>query len=278
MCRGQRLHDSRAHSAGRASRLSRRKGGSATHPPPLPQRRPQQVHLRLPLLWRPQPGPAGAGEALRGQPPQRPQPRGEPAHPRDPAPHAHGLPGPVGSPPPLCPRCAPSARPCPGAIPATRAPTSCSTCSTGTSSPTTLSWWVTRLAPPRRRCWWWAGLQATRGPGVWAVQWAPHPRVNQLSSLGVPLGEVPSQGYRLPGFALRPGDRPSLGTGPSSAHWERATSRLQTLASWCTPRPALPVPCQPAGTRPCRLPPPLRPHLVLTVETQECWLPPLHRP
>lgn len=99
------------------------------------------------------------------------------------------------------------------------------------------------------------------------MQWAPHPRANQLSSLGVPLGEVPSQGYRLPGFALRPGDRPSLGTGPSSAHWERATSRLQMLASWCTPRPALPVPCQPAGTRPCRLPPPLRPHLVLMVET-----------
>lgn len=55
---------------GRASRLGHRKRGSTTHPPSPPQRRPQQVHLRLPLLWRPQPGPAGAGEALRGQPPQ----------------------------------------------------------------------------------------------------------------------------------------------------------------------------------------------------------------
>ncbi|XP_073651833.1 E3 ubiquitin-protein ligase RNF166 isoform X2 [Tursiops truncatus] len=46
------------------------------HVPAHPQCRPQQVHLRLPLLWCPQPGSAGVGEALRGQPPQRPQPRG----------------------------------------------------------------------------------------------------------------------------------------------------------------------------------------------------------
>eukprot|EP00074_Homo_sapiens_P099145 XP_016878399.1 RING finger protein 166 isoform X1 [Homo sapiens] len=43
-----------------------------------PQQHPQQVHLRLPVLWCPQPGPAGAGEALCGKPPQRPQPRGVP--------------------------------------------------------------------------------------------------------------------------------------------------------------------------------------------------------
>nr|XP_025716274.1 RING finger protein 166 isoform X2 [Callorhinus ursinus] len=43
---------------------------------PIPS--PQQVHLHLPLLWRPQPGPAGAAQALCGQPPQRPQPRGVP--------------------------------------------------------------------------------------------------------------------------------------------------------------------------------------------------------
>lgn len=69
---------------------------AAAHPPTPPQRHPQQVHLHLPLLRRPQPGPAGAGEALCGQPSQRPQPRGEPA------PHAAAesrrLPGP-GAPP-----------------------------------------------------------------------------------------------------------------------------------------------------------------------------------
>ncbi|XP_047566104.1 E3 ubiquitin-protein ligase RNF166 isoform X4 [Lutra lutra] len=48
------------------------------HVPAHPQRRPQQVHLHLPLLRRPQPGPAGAAQALCGQPPQRPQPRGVP--------------------------------------------------------------------------------------------------------------------------------------------------------------------------------------------------------
>lgn len=53
-------------------------GSAGPHSPPAtPQRRPQQVHLHLPLLRRPQPGPAGAAQALCGQPPQRPQPRGE---------------------------------------------------------------------------------------------------------------------------------------------------------------------------------------------------------
>lgn len=41
-----------------------------------------------------------------------------------------------------CSRCAPSARRCPGVTPATRAPTSYSTCSTGTSSPTIPLWCV----------------------------------------------------------------------------------------------------------------------------------------
>lgn len=48
-----------------------------------------------------------------------------------------------------CSRCAPSARRCPGVTPATRAPTSCSTCSTGTSSPTTPLWYVSCPRFPR---------------------------------------------------------------------------------------------------------------------------------
>lgn len=119
--------------AGRARRAA---GVAPAHLPPPPQRRPQQVHLRLPLLRRPKPGPAGAAEALRGQPPQRPQPRGE---------WPGRAPG-AGPPRERClsralrSRCAPSARRCPGGTPATRAPTSCSTCYTGTSSPTTPLW------------------------------------------------------------------------------------------------------------------------------------------
>lgn len=48
-------------------------------------------------------------------------------------------------------RCAPSARRCPGVTPAIRAPTSCSTCSTGTSSPMTPSWYVSCPPPPPPR-------------------------------------------------------------------------------------------------------------------------------
>ncbi|XP_044778088.1 E3 ubiquitin-protein ligase RNF166 isoform X1 [Neomonachus schauinslandi] len=50
-----------------------------------------------------------------------------------------------------CCRCAPSARRCPGGTPATRAPTSCSTCCTDTSSPTTPLWITasTRKLPSR---------------------------------------------------------------------------------------------------------------------------------
>ncbi|KAL2300112.1 hypothetical protein Nmel_012072 [Mimus melanotis] len=51
-----------------------------------------------------------------------------------------------------CPhRCALCAQPCPGGIPATRVPTSCSTCSTGTSSPTTPSWITTSTRRQRYR-------------------------------------------------------------------------------------------------------------------------------
>lgn len=45
-------------------------------------------------------------------------------------------------------RCAPSALQCPGGTPAIRAPTSCSTSCTGTSSPTTLLWWVSHPGRP----------------------------------------------------------------------------------------------------------------------------------
>lgn len=148
--------------------LGCRKMGSARpgHRSPLPsppQHCPQQVHLHLPLLWRPKPGPAGAGEALCGQPPQRPQPCGEPGPPAHPAAHtppsAHGAllgPGDGGLYPTLaqlhlsvpCSRCVPSARRCPGVTPVTRVPTSCSTCSTGTSSPMTPLWCVSCPPPP----------------------------------------------------------------------------------------------------------------------------------
>ena len=118
--------------------------------------------------------------------------------------------------PRLCPRYVPSARPCPGVTPATRAPTSCNTCSTGTSSPTTPSWWVTRLPPalPSAGGGW--VCRATRGLGtLGCAEWAPHPQANQLSSLGGSSGGGAIAGAPSSEFALRPGDTdPPWGQAP----------------------------------------------------------------
>lgn len=95
-CRGQGLHHSRAHGAGRASWLGRRKGGSATHPPPRPSAVPNRSTFACPYC--------GARnldqqelvkhcvDNHRSDPNRVVSPP-----PRDPAPHAHG---PVDSPPP----------------------------------------------------------------------------------------------------------------------------------------------------------------------------------
>lgn len=45
-------------------------GPAALLTPCPPQHHPQQVHLHLPLLWCPQPGPAGTAAPLCGQPPK----------------------------------------------------------------------------------------------------------------------------------------------------------------------------------------------------------------
>ncbi|XP_066860321.1 E3 ubiquitin-protein ligase RNF166 isoform X1 [Anser cygnoides] len=48
------------------------------HVPAYPQQYSQSLHVRVPVLRGPEPGPAGAGEALHGEPPQRPQQSGVP--------------------------------------------------------------------------------------------------------------------------------------------------------------------------------------------------------
>ena len=211
-----------------------------------------------------------------------------PARPPGPWPRAPGPPRPCRLTGPLCPRCVPSARPCPGATRATRAPTFCSTCSTGTSSPTTPSWWVPSPPPPPvlvagRSTWplearglWGCADQAHSGPlscGSLTAGPASSPHA------GPPLGEAPLQGHHLPSSAPGPrhtdpstGDRPfpraratgtfvagknSGSSSPSPTCGPHLQTLLQALPS-CAP-PALlcssPASLQPPGTRPCRLDP-----------------------
>ncbi|KAM6195122.1 E3 ubiquitin-protein ligase RNF166 isoform 1-T1 [Sarcoramphus papa] len=52
---------------------------SCPHVPAYPQQYSQSFDVRVPVLRGPEPGPAGAGEALYGEPPQRPQQSGVPS-------------------------------------------------------------------------------------------------------------------------------------------------------------------------------------------------------
>nr|XP_027788914.2 E3 ubiquitin-protein ligase RNF166 isoform X1 [Marmota flaviventris] len=75
---------------------------------------------------------------------------------------------------PLCSRCAPSAPPCPGATPATRAPTSSSTCCTGTSFPMTPSWTTASMKKlPSRPPWLCPSLRTEGAASHLPLAWGP---------------------------------------------------------------------------------------------------------
>eukprot|EP00072_Mus_musculus_P066680 XP_017168443.1 PREDICTED: RING finger protein 166 isoform X2 [Mus musculus] len=77
-----------------------------------------------------------------------------------------GRKGPLPATPNFFSRYAPSAQQCPGGTPATKAPTSCSICCTGTSSPTTPSWTTASTKKlPSRLPWLCPSLRTEAQPG-----------------------------------------------------------------------------------------------------------------
>nr|XP_025124307.1 RING finger protein 166 isoform X2 [Bubalus bubalis] len=96
--------------------------------------------------------------------------------------------------------------------------------------------------PPQ--CWWWLGLQGHQRPGDSGLcRVGPSPTGQPaLLTRGVLWGRRHCRGTVFRVCTEAWGHRPSLGTGPSSARWERATSRLQMLPSCAPPGLLFPSP------------------------------------